>query len=232
MDRESCRRTGFTLIELLVVVAIIAILAAMLLPALSQARERARQAVCINNLKQLGLAWLMYAQDYDEYCVPNNSYAMGFNPTLTDPRMTWIHILYEYTGYVKDHKIFYCPSKKGAGFNLWYSTSRGPGAYGMNYVFFNDTYLRKMGEIKKPAGLMVLADRAREGVEYVNYTTPTYVHARDVLDFRHGGTTQILSPGPTPTMYYTDGRCNILFADGHTESMIFGNMTSALFTGD
>jgi prepilin-type N-terminal cleavage/methylation domain-containing protein/prepilin-type processing-associated H-X9-DG protein len=60
------RFTGFTLIELLVVIAIIAILAAILFPVFAQAREKARQATCISNNKQIGLAIMMYVQDYDE----------------------------------------------------------------------------------------------------------------------------------------------------------------------
>src|SRR5688500_9143161 len=59
-------RRAFTLVELLVVIAIIAILAAILFPVFAQAREKARAAACLSNLKQLGLATAMYAQDHDE----------------------------------------------------------------------------------------------------------------------------------------------------------------------
>src|SRR3954447_10978510 len=78
-------RRGFTLIELLVVIAIIAILAAILFPVFAQAREKARGASCLSNLKQMGLAWMMYAQDYDErYPTSDGGGAWGDCPTMKD----------------------------------------------------------------------------------------------------------------------------------------------------
>jgi prepilin-type N-terminal cleavage/methylation domain-containing protein len=66
MYLHRCKRSGFTLIELLVVIAILAILAALLFPVFAETRDRARQAACLSNLKQIGTATMMYAQDYDD----------------------------------------------------------------------------------------------------------------------------------------------------------------------
>ena len=69
--RNLRSRRAFTLIELLVVIAIIAILAAILFPVFAQAREKARQTSCLSNVKQLGLGWMLYIQDYDETFAPH-----------------------------------------------------------------------------------------------------------------------------------------------------------------
>ncbi len=78
MPSPSLGRKGFTLIELLVVIAIIAILAAILFPVFAKARDKARQASCLSNLKQIGLATHLYAQDYDEY-FPTGSFVDASN---------------------------------------------------------------------------------------------------------------------------------------------------------
>jgi prepilin-type N-terminal cleavage/methylation domain-containing protein len=79
----KARRGAFTLIELLVVIAIIAILAAMLLPALAAAKEKARMAYCTSNLKQLALAWVMYANDMGDKLMPNPPNALGQSNQLS-----------------------------------------------------------------------------------------------------------------------------------------------------
>ncbi|MES2462482.1 MAG: DUF1559 domain-containing protein [Armatimonadota bacterium] len=110
MFSQSYRRQGFTLIELLVVIAIIAILAAILFPVFAQAREKARQASCLSNEKQIGLAVMQYTSDNDD-AYPIMEYR--------DPKGVLCTWTWAIQPYVKNWQIFRCPSATRDPFNAW-----------------------------------------------------------------------------------------------------------------
>jgi prepilin-type N-terminal cleavage/methylation domain-containing protein/prepilin-type processing-associated H-X9-DG protein len=155
------RRKGFTLIELLVVIAIIAILAAILFPVFARAREKARQASCSSNLKQIALSEMMYVQDYDERTHPPVIYAgaSSFEPGLgcsgcfqryeagaNNPNApAWRPL----GPYIKNTQIWYCPTQNDG---YWQS-------YGWN----RGVESRKQSQIKYPAKAVMFADKNENG---------------------------------------------------------------------
>ena len=162
-------RRGFTLIELLVVIAIIAILAAILFPVFAQARAKARQAQCLSNLKQIGIAVMAYTQDYDEIYPPSNYPAPAGNNT------SWQFIV---DPYVKSNfpnrvnlsanqrlSVYVCPDfgKTGDGStSARPSSSYGANAHVMAAFDFNRppasiTGVVSMAQLQAPADVVLLS---------------------------------------------------------------------------
>ncbi len=166
------QRKGFTLIELLVVIAIIAILAAILFPVFAQARETARKTVCLSNLKQCGLAMLMYAQDYDEHTVPWHAGNAGdpWNPVANpaEPHdaenfdMAYDRLIQPYA---KNGEISRCPSDITPGTDKFPPNSGGVAARSYNIVgnmggnWCPSTPPRKLAAVPRPTQTIYLNER-------------------------------------------------------------------------
>jgi prepilin-type N-terminal cleavage/methylation domain-containing protein/prepilin-type processing-associated H-X9-DG protein len=220
------RGDGFTLIELLVVISIIAILAGLLLPALNRAKQASGSATCRNSLRQLGLAWIMYAQDYHDTLVPN--YITTSSPVDLSTGESWV------TGnaglptinalragalfcYVRSEGVYRCPLDRyrwasGSGrqqllWNYGLSLAMNGGNNQGHGKELDPLVFVKMTEIRHPALRFTFADKDAEDAHVLGGTgmVSLYPPGWDLWDTLPGN---------------RDGRCgsNIGFADGHVES--------------
>jgi prepilin-type N-terminal cleavage/methylation domain-containing protein/prepilin-type processing-associated H-X9-DG protein len=208
--------SAFTLIELLVVVAIIGILAGLLLPALASAKTKGRQTKCLSNMRQIGLAMAMYADDFDG----KPPTTMHNNPSTN---ASWINLLKSYAGKVDQIRI--CPADPRATERLTNNAT----SYIINDLVSGDTVLDPFGNVleastridrlRDPAGTMTMFEVSDLfGASLFN----DHTHARgwtlgwervwrDIQPDRHRN-------GPTQADR-TRGSANYLFADGHVENI-------------
>lgn len=227
---------GFTLIELLVVIAIIAILAAILFPVFARARENARKAACMSNLKQIGLGMMMYIQDYDE------TYPVSWQSWVPTNQMYWYQII---DPYIKNEQVFVCPSagqildssgnvqySGGYGYNVggtWRESGSGPKGNGFGYRNQGAWYTPsgtgpvRLSEVDEPSNTFLIMDPAsfgygNNGLLAVGYSTSQY------MPVLHGGRVGPFGGGESTAVPPLTGGGNYLFADGHVK---FLNATQA-----
>jgi prepilin-type N-terminal cleavage/methylation domain-containing protein/prepilin-type processing-associated H-X9-DG protein len=251
------RNLGFTLIELLVVVAIIAILAAILFPVFGKAREKARQASCQSNIRQLGLATLMYVQDSDEvfplYAEECSGYSCNqywFGRRTAGGWDKRLGLLYPY---MKNHQIQKCPSftgrprlgdGNGYGYNWGYigSDCAINNCYDPAYAWLPGApgNPATLGSLSAPAEKVLFADAGFVNLPWYGgngeiwetpaIDPPSAWYGNPTIDFRHVDSSKVID---TATQSVTHkGLANLLFADGHVKAYSQSSVTDAMFTRD
>jgi len=215
--RRSQRNPGFTLIELLVVIAIIAILAAILFPVFAKAREKARQSSCLSNLKQISLAVMQYAQDYDESYVP--SY-IQLNGPAND---RWFELI---DPYVKNTQVFGCPSYLNYVLdNVRLSYGHAHNQFGWWSSTAVNPQPRRMADLTVPAQTIFVADSSSDGRTWAQFhADPDEKHDSAAYVLRWPGQdTLVVSSGGccggSTLNARHNGVCNIGFTDGHVKAM-------------